>query len=104
MSIDQVYQEFLLSSGICTDTRQQVEGRLFFALKGDSFDGNSFVEDALEKGCRLAITERKDLKGRNAVVVVPSPLELLQDLAHHHRRPRHPGIRRHGAQPGHAAG
>lgn len=86
MSIDQVYQEFLLSSGICTDTRQQVEGRLFFALKGDSFDGNSFVEDALEKGCRLAITERKDLKGRNAVVVVPSALDLLQDLAHRHRR------------------
>ena len=86
MSIDQVYHEFLLSSGICTDTRQQAEGRLFFALKGDSFDGNRFVEDALEKGCRLAITERKDLEGREAVLVVPSALGLLQDLAHHHRR------------------
>ena len=85
MSIEQIYQEFLQSTGICTDTRQQVEGKLFFALKGDSFDGNNYVEDALEKGCRLAITERKDLAGQERIIAVPSALELLQSLAHHHR-------------------
>ncbi len=85
MSTEQIYREFLLSSGICTDTRQEVEGKLFFALKGDSFDGNRFVEDALSKGCRLAISERQDLEGSERIVIVPSALELLQSLAHYHR-------------------
>ncbi len=85
MSTEQIYQEFLQSTGICTDTRQMVEGSLFFALKGDQFDGNKFVEDALEKGCRLAITERKDLDGQERVVVVSSSLEVLQHLAQYHR-------------------
>lgn len=85
MSIEQIYQEFLQSTGICTDTRQETAGALFFALQGDQFDGNRFVEDALKKGCRLAISERSDLEGREKVVVVPSALELLQQLAHHHR-------------------
>ena len=85
MSTEQIYKEFLQSSGVCTDTRQVVEESLFFALRGDQFDGNRFVEDALNKGCRLAITERKDLAGKGRVVVVSSTLEVLQQLAHYHR-------------------
>ena len=85
MSTEQIYQEFLRSKGICTDTRKDTEGRLFFALRGDLFDGNRYVEEALLKGSQLAITERKDLEGRPGVVVVPSALEQLQDLAFHHR-------------------
>ena len=85
MSTEQIYKEFLQSTGVCTDTRQVVEGSLFFALRGDQFDGNRFVEDALNKGCRLAITERKDLAGEGRVVVVSSTLEVLQQLAHYHR-------------------
>lgn len=85
MSTEQIYQEFLRSTGICTDTRQQVEGSLFFALRGDRFDGNSYVEDALNKGCKLAVTERAELETSTRVVVVPSVLELLQKLANHHR-------------------
>jgi UDP-N-acetylmuramoyl-tripeptide--D-alanyl-D-alanine ligase len=85
MSIEQIYQEFLRSTGICTDTRQETDGSLFFALRGDQFDGNNFVEDALSKGCRMAITERMDLEGSERVMVVPSALEQLQRLAHHHR-------------------
>jgi UDP-N-acetylmuramoyl-tripeptide--D-alanyl-D-alanine ligase len=92
MSTEQLYQEFLLSSGICTDTRQVVEGKLFFALRGDQFDGNRFVEDALSKGCKLAISERKDLEGTARTLIVPSALELLQDLAHHHRMQVAPGL------------
>ena len=85
MSIEQIYQEFLRSTGICTDTRREIDGSLFFALRGDQFDGNNFVEDALSKGCRLALTERMDLEGSERVMVVPSALEQLQRLAHHHR-------------------
>ena len=85
MSIAQIYEEFLQSKGICTDTRREVDGYLFFALRGDQFDGNRFVENALEGGCRLAITERADLAGSPRVIVVPSALKLLQNLSHHHR-------------------
>jgi len=85
MSTEQIYQEFLQSTGICTDTRRETDGSLFFALRGEQFDGNSFVEDALNKGCRLAITERKDLEGSGRVLVVPSALDLLQHLANYHR-------------------
>jgi UDP-N-acetylmuramoyl-tripeptide--D-alanyl-D-alanine ligase len=85
MSTEQIYQEFLRSSGICTDTRQEAAGTLFFALRGEQFDGNSYVEEALRKGCRLALTERKDLEDVKGAVVVPSVLEQLQKLAHHHR-------------------
>ena len=82
---EQLYTHFLQSGGICTDTRQEPAGKLFFALRGDLFDGNRYVEDALAKGCKLAITERKDLAGREGIFVVPSVLKQLQDLAHHHR-------------------
>jgi len=86
MSTEQIYLEFLKSAGICTDTRKETEDRIFFALRGDHFDGNRYVEEALKKGCRLAVTERKDLEGRAGSVVVPSVLNLLQQLAHHHRK------------------
>ena len=85
MSIQQIYELFLQSSGVCTDTRSELSSSLFFALKGDHFDGNHFVEDALEKGCLLAITERKELEGKPGVLVVPSSLQSLQELAAYHR-------------------
>lgn len=85
MSTEQIYKEFLKSTGISTDTRSVSEGTLFFALHGDNFDGNLFVEEALKKGCRLAITERADLDGIPGVVVVPSVLDQLQGLANYHR-------------------
>ncbi len=85
MTIQQLHQAFLSSSGICTDTRKEVKDTLFVALKGEHFDGNRFVPDALEKGCLLAITDRTDLPPDPRLVVVPSALEALQQLAHFHR-------------------
>jgi UDP-N-acetylmuramoyl-tripeptide--D-alanyl-D-alanine ligase len=92
MSTEQIYELFLQSEGICTDTRGEPGNSIFFALKGDQFDGNSFVEDALEKGCRLAITERRELKDKPGVLWVPSPLLLLQELARHHREQVNPRL------------
>ncbi|MCK4748356.1 MAG: UDP-N-acetylmuramoyl-tripeptide--D-alanyl-D-alanine ligase, partial [Bacteroidales bacterium] len=85
MTLETLYQEFLLSAGVCTDTRREVRHSLFFALKGERFDGNRFVRDALQKGCRLAFTEKHELEEETRVVSVPSVLKLLQQLAHHHR-------------------
>ncbi|TFH26223.1 MAG: UDP-N-acetylmuramoyl-tripeptide--D-alanyl-D-alanine ligase [Bacteroidia bacterium] len=92
MSTEQIYELFLQSAGICTDTRAELSNSIFFALKGDQFDGNSFVEDALKLGCRLAITDRKELKDRPGVIFVPSPLLLLQKLARYHRERVNPRL------------
>lgn len=88
--MDQIYQEFLQSSGICTDTRGELANAIFVALKGERFDGNSFVEEAVEKGCRLALTSRKDLDGKPGIVYAASPLSFLQELATYHRRQINP--------------
>jgi UDP-N-acetylmuramoyl-tripeptide--D-alanyl-D-alanine ligase len=92
MSMEQIYKLFLQSTGICTDTRAELRQSMFFALKGDLFDGNDFVEEALEKGCKLAITRRKEWEGNPRVHVVPSPLRLLQELARHHREQVNPRL------------
>ena len=85
MTIEKLHQEFLASGMVCTDTRRAVNGSIFFALQGKNFDGNRFVRDALEKGCRLAITEKRETEGDPRVLHVPSVLETLQQLAHFHR-------------------
>ncbi len=85
MTLETLHKAFLASAGISTDTRRDVRDTLFVALKGEQFDGNRFVSDALEKGCRLAITEDRELDGDSRVVCVTSSLELLQQLANFHR-------------------
>ncbi|HDS06912.1 MAG TPA: UDP-N-acetylmuramoyl-tripeptide--D-alanyl-D-alanine ligase [Bacteroides sp.] len=92
MTIERLYAEFLQSAGICTDTRKAVAGTIFFAIRGDRFDGNAFVEEALGKGCRLAVTDRSDLAGRDGVALVRSSLDMLQQLARHHRRVKAPDL------------
>jgi len=62
-----------------------VKGSIFFALKGDQFDGNRYVPDALKAGCRIAVTELKEYDGEEGVCYTSSTLKLLQDLAAFHR-------------------
>ena len=50
MSTEKLYEIFLSSEGICTDSRKLFKGCLFFALKGENFDGNAYAAEALEKG------------------------------------------------------
>jgi UDP-N-acetylmuramoyl-tripeptide--D-alanyl-D-alanine ligase len=92
MTIERLHQVFLQSEGISTDTRQELKGRLFFALEGERFDGNRFVADALKKGCRLAITKNEALKGERGVLYSGSPLGMLQQLAAYHRRQVSPTV------------
>lgn len=86
MSIESIYHEFLASSGVTTDTRSIGGNEIFFALKGEHFDGNHFVQEALDKGCRYAVADRPGLQGTDRVVVVENALHTLQQLASHHRR------------------
>ncbi|MDD2278384.1 MAG: UDP-N-acetylmuramoyl-tripeptide--D-alanyl-D-alanine ligase [Bacteroidales bacterium] len=70
----------------CIDTRK-VEGKcIFFALKGENFDGNAFAKDALAKGAYLAICDDPSLKGKLNIEYVPNTLTFLQNLAKFHRQ------------------
>ena len=80
-----LYQLFLTSEGISMDTRSVKPGMLFFALKGENFDGNSFAKVALEKGALAAVVSNPALEGEK-YVHVPDVLAALQELARHHRK------------------
>jgi UDP-N-acetylmuramoyl-tripeptide--D-alanyl-D-alanine ligase len=59
---------------------------LFFALKGDRFDGNNFVGEALEKGAAFSVADRPGLPAHPQIISVPDALIALQQLAAMHRR------------------
>ena len=85
MNIEEIYELFLQSRDVTTDSRKVKEGSFFFALKGDNFDGNTFVPQALEKGAALCVVDNADYKVDDRCVLVPDALRALQDLACYHR-------------------
>ncbi len=87
--MERLYACFDEHVGICSDSRSLESGQIFFALKGERFDGHSFAVQALAEGASAVVVE--DLpSGLNAsdprVFHVPSVLQALQDLARYHRR------------------
>lgn len=86
MSIEEIYSIFLNSKRIFTDSRQASEGGIFFALKGDNFNGNDFAVNAIKEGADYAIVDDINLSGKEKCIVVDDVLTTLQKLANHHRR------------------
>lgn len=84
MDISNLYDLFLSSKGICTDTRKLKAGELYFALKGENFNGNQFAKQALDKGALAAIVDEPEHEGERRVLV-ENALQALQDLARFHR-------------------
>jgi len=87
MDIQALYSLFLSSSGVTTDTRNLKKGQLFFALKGEHFNGNSYASAAIEAGCVGAVIdeEKHDTKDGKCILV-KDVLDSLQALARFHRR------------------
>ncbi len=86
MQIKELYQLFLKHPNVQTDTRKLKAGDLFFALKGPSFNGNEFAEQALEAGASYAITDEPINFVSDKVILVGDVLTALQQLAKHHRQ------------------
>jgi UDP-N-acetylmuramoyl-tripeptide--D-alanyl-D-alanine ligase len=88
MEISELYDIFTQHSVITTDSRNCPEGAMFFALKGDSFNGNAFALMALEKGCAYAVIDEKEYEevGNEHIILVDDCLKTLQQLANYHRR------------------
>jgi UDP-N-acetylmuramoyl-tripeptide--D-alanyl-D-alanine ligase len=89
MDTVQLYNYFKQHPVICTDSRAVTAGCLFFALRGDKFDGNDFAEQALVAGAAHVIADAPHLAGKPGISVVPDTLKALQNLATHHRRQFH---------------
>jgi UDP-N-acetylmuramoyl-tripeptide--D-alanyl-D-alanine ligase len=85
VSIDSLYQLYLKHSSICTDTRKVQSGDLFFALKGDNFNGNLFAVQAIEKGAAYAVIDEAPATVNDRLILVENVLNTLQALAAHHR-------------------
>lgn len=86
MRIENLYDLFVSSSGVSTDTRRILSGSLFFALRGGNFNGNAFALDALEKGASYAVIDEAQYAKDPRCILVGNVLETLQYLAHYHRR------------------
>lgn len=86
MQTQDLYKLFLESSGITTDSRAIAPGSIFFALKGENFDGNSFALAALEAGAKYSVVDDSSLPENKGLIKVDDVLLALQDLARFHRK------------------
>ncbi|MFN7832920.1 MAG: UDP-N-acetylmuramoyl-tripeptide--D-alanyl-D-alanine ligase [Bacteroidota bacterium] len=84
-SVEQLYAIYQQHPVISTDSRNLPDGCIFFALKGENFDGNKFAEQALEKGAAYAVIDNPSCQTDERCLLVPDVLEALQQLARHHR-------------------
>src|SRR4051812_24347938 len=86
MTIQQLYAIYLQHPVISTDTRKIATGSLFFALKGDKFDANTFALQALQTGAAYAIIDNADYHTHANCILVDDVLTTLQNLAAYHRK------------------
>lgn len=85
-TIEKLYTYFLKSMSVQTDTRKLQKGDVFFALKGDNFNGNLFALKALEMGACLAVIDEDVDSNDERLFKVNDVLATLQALAKHHRQ------------------
>ena len=86
MEINGLYSLFLASKGVNTDTRTLEPGQIFVALKGESFDGNAYAMQALEKGASYAVVLDTVEADDPRLIKVPDTLRTLKELAAFHRQ------------------
>lgn len=84
--MEEIYQRYLLSGKVTTDSRNCPPGSIYFALKGERFNGNDFALEALAKGCGMAVVDEVALKDKQGCIWVPDALLALQMLASQHRK------------------
>jgi UDP-N-acetylmuramoyl-tripeptide--D-alanyl-D-alanine ligase len=84
-SIEEIYQVYLDHPLISTDSRTIAKDGLFFALKGENFNGNLFADAALDKGAAYAVIDDPAMKKDPRYILVDDVLKTLQELASFHR-------------------
>ncbi len=87
VTIEELYRLFInCNQKITTDTRKLDQGAIFFALKGDNFDANTFAQQAVDAGCAYSIVDSEKASNGTTILLVNDVLESLQQLAKHHRQ------------------
>jgi UDP-N-acetylmuramoyl-tripeptide--D-alanyl-D-alanine ligase len=86
VQLELLYKLYLQHPTILTDTRKIVAGGIFFALKGDNFDGNRFAAQALAAGAAYAVIDNEAFATNERCIVVDNVLVTLQQLANYHRQ------------------
>lgn len=94
MNIQELYAFYKQHPVVTTDSRDCPEVSIFIALKGESFDGNKFAIQALEKGSALAVVDDEQVYNQfleqpiegKIMMLVPDSLQAFKDLAREHRR------------------
>ncbi|MDY9919179.1 UDP-N-acetylmuramyl pentapeptide synthase [Proteiniphilum saccharofermentans] len=81
-----LYNLFLQYPSVTTDSRICPKDSIFFALKGDRFNGNLFAEKAIEAGCAYAVVDEEPEKENDRIILVKDALHSLQKLANWHRK------------------
>ncbi|MBF6597279.1 MAG: UDP-N-acetylmuramoyl-tripeptide--D-alanyl-D-alanine ligase [Fermentimonas sp.] len=87
MNITELYSIFCNYPTVTTDSRMCIKDSIFFALKGDRFNGNLFAEEALAAGCAYAIVDEwDDVIVNDRIIRVANVLKTLQQLSSYHRK------------------
>ncbi len=83
--MEEIYKIFLACSGVSTDTRSIEKGNLFICLKGQNYNGNQFVSEALKKGANYVLIDEKEYHIEGKTFITENCLVTLQQLANYHR-------------------
>ena len=86
MKIQELHSIFLQSNGVTTDSREVRKNDLFFALKGENFDGNRFAAEALEKGAIYSVVDDPRMAKGPGFLLADDAVGSLQQLAAYHRK------------------
>ena len=86
MDIADIYKLYTQNYLVSTDTRKIIPNALFFALKGENFNGNKFANEALQNGASYVIVDEAEYQTDDKIILVENVLETLQSLATYHRR------------------
>jgi UDP-N-acetylmuramoyl-tripeptide--D-alanyl-D-alanine ligase len=85
LDIASLHKLFLESSSVCTDTRKISSNCIFFALKGENFNGNAFAKEAIQKGALIAVIDEEEFQESETTWLCKDVLQTLQKLANYHR-------------------
>jgi UDP-N-acetylmuramoyl-tripeptide--D-alanyl-D-alanine ligase len=86
MTTEELYHIYLKNPAVQTDSRKIKAGDIFFALKGEKFNGNAFSKQAIDAGAVYSVIDEKEYEIPGKTILVKNVLETLQVLAKHHRQ------------------
>ena len=82
-NLDKKFQKVYFS-GIAFDSKKVKKDNIFFAIKGNTYDGNLFIADAIKKGARVIISKKNILLNNKKVIFIrlKNPRKILAELSY----------------------